>query len=1500
NKVSETGGVRVKKVDADTGSAIAGATFAVFPGVHADRASTLESGNPVATMTSGSDGIASVSGLEPGRYTAVELNPPSGYAVDESWCESFDADATQITDLTGNPARDTRMRGAVTLSAEKELIGDQMTNGQFTFELEPITAGAPMPVDAQGGVALADNGSDGHVAFGRIEYGDADVGHTYRYRIREANGQDARIKYSRQSYLVDVKVMRNAAGIVTETTYALEEAQARDAMMDELDDSSKADTAALEPEERPLLLAAETGGLRAADSGTAKGNTVTINLTGVGERTYYATAAYSWKSKGATSYTLKVVVGVHKRSDWYNSPLSGSVAATGQNTETFSGNTNAATTGTDIELKTYTFTWNRVKSDKDKDVTVKVSRTYNGTTYTSTAKFTVTVPALASYAVTYNGNGATSGSVSGQTKWYGEDLTLRSNGYTRTGYTFSKWNTKADGSGTAYNAAATYKANATATLYAQWTANTYRVRYLGNGATGGSTSDSTHTYGTAKNLTANGYTRDYYSFVNWNTKADGTGTSYTDCQSVRNLTATNNGTVTLYAIWKPDVPENDATYGKAMFTNRIKQRCGAHALKTDAETGRPLAGCSFEIQPGLADLGVPGELYDFDGMQVNSLTIVSEADGVARTPEDALSTGGLFRIRELSAPKGYALGDTQWRYFTSGEAEGQSLDTGEWIDEPLRTTAVISVKKSYVMKTGPSTEAACPIAEDEFSFELLEGDDCESAHVLASAFTPASADGLSTAVFPELEYTADDVGMHTYWIREVAGMDARIAYDTAPRRVTVNVFETQTPEGATMLQADVAYRNAPETSQDAGSDTPPKIQNVLNPGFDVRVYKHGGNGAGVDPPLGGAVFALFELPSLGNGSVPTIPAVFADLDAFQAAFAIDDAGAAYSYDASQLETDYGIRFAERIVTGRDGYAVSENAALDSDTAYAIVEVRAPAGYLLADSRNGAGAKTPVYLIDDLAADGTYAHVSSVDTDATGNSAVQPDRVAQGACQVSSGYKVLVGEAAATADSEFAFVNEHDGKPRGGLAVRKVSAETGEPLSGARFAIYPEGDFSSTYADWRSHADTSVKDTAFLDAINESFAYDAETGQSSPNPYYLKPLEADLEPTGPDGWTTTGDAALPVGDYRVVEISAPAGFEIAPYDFTDVSGAAANIHVSVSQDQVTHSETVFEDPAREPRECSAPIVARKTLMGGSLSAGQFEFALYTDNAEPESTPLVTARNAEDGTVELATFRYDESEGGTYSIFGPNDEVLESSTGQTVDTSWQYILREIVPADATCSIDDQRWSYADYIDEYGFEEAAAFPWTSDGVTYDASLIPVEISIDGGDPDAKLTVRLSYPEGDCFDNAVEFDGCGGVRAMKSNEQDEGIAGTVFEIAGTTAEGAPCTLDIVSDDDGIAETARDALPLGTYTIREKTAPPGYFLNDEWSKRFSIEEEGQFVDFSNEEASWCVDMPDNSPIPLPITGGPGLMLPTALALTAFLLGTRYYAKSHPKPPAAG
>jgi len=118
---------------------------------------------------------------------------------------------------------------------------------------------------------------------------------------------------------------------------------------------------------------------------------------------------------------------------------------------------------------------------------------YSGHTFTGNATMS-----WSTYTVSYNANGG-SGAPSSQTKTYGTALTLSSTKPTRTGYTFSKWNTKSDGSGTSYSAGGSYTANSALTLYAIWTEHKLTVNYYSNGATS-AFSDALNTVGSGKNV----------------------------------------------------------------------------------------------------------------------------------------------------------------------------------------------------------------------------------------------------------------------------------------------------------------------------------------------------------------------------------------------------------------------------------------------------------------------------------------------------------------------------------------------------------------------------------------------------------------------------------------------------------------------------------------------------------------------------------------------------------------------------------------------------------------------------------------------------------------------------------------------------------------------------------------------------------------------------------------------------------------------------------------
>ena len=98
----------------------------------------------------------------------------------------------------------------------------------------------------------------------------------------------------------------------------------------------------------------------------------------------------------------------------------------------------------------------------------------NGNPDNYTLKFDYTAPS--SYTLTYDGNTSDGGSTASTTG--NLPLTVASNSFTKTGYTFSFWNTSSDGTGTSYAEGASYNVASNAILYAQWIQNAQNVYYV--------------------------------------------------------------------------------------------------------------------------------------------------------------------------------------------------------------------------------------------------------------------------------------------------------------------------------------------------------------------------------------------------------------------------------------------------------------------------------------------------------------------------------------------------------------------------------------------------------------------------------------------------------------------------------------------------------------------------------------------------------------------------------------------------------------------------------------------------------------------------------------------------------------------------------------------------------------------------------------------------------------------------------------------------------------
>lgn len=176
---------------------------------------------------------------------------------------------------------------------------------------------------------------------------------------------------------------------------------------------------------------------------TPSGLTATAGSCGTG------TINLSWNSvSGATSYTLQRAT---------NSSFSSGL------TSVYSGgSTSYSNTGLNAGTTYY--------------YRVRASNSSGNSSWSSTVSRQA--PAVCTYTISYNANGG-SGTMSSQTKTQNVALTLSSNTFTRSGYTFTGWNTSSTGSGTSYTSGASYTANASATLYAQWSGATCSLPWGG-------------------------------------------------------------------------------------------------------------------------------------------------------------------------------------------------------------------------------------------------------------------------------------------------------------------------------------------------------------------------------------------------------------------------------------------------------------------------------------------------------------------------------------------------------------------------------------------------------------------------------------------------------------------------------------------------------------------------------------------------------------------------------------------------------------------------------------------------------------------------------------------------------------------------------------------------------------------------------------------------------------------------------------------------------------
>ena len=242
------------------------------------------------------------------------------------------------------------------------------------------------------------------------------------------------------------------------------------------------------------------------------------------------------------------------------------------------------------------------------------------------------------YTVNYYGNSNTGGSTASSSHTYDLSANLTTNGFTRTGYSFSGWSLNPAAASPEYTNSQSV-VNLTDTdgtivsLYAVWSINQYTVSFNANGGTG-AIEPVIQNYRTQVSLPTQGVSRTGYTLLGWNTYA-----SAVTALSHYTVPANN---ATLYAVWQVNqyMVSFDAAGGEGGWSVPMAYGDALTAPEVTRE-GYTFTGW----QPEVPDT-VPAFETTFTAQwSVNSYTIRFDLNGGAGTaPESQLCVFGASAV----------------------------------------------------------------------------------------------------------------------------------------------------------------------------------------------------------------------------------------------------------------------------------------------------------------------------------------------------------------------------------------------------------------------------------------------------------------------------------------------------------------------------------------------------------------------------------------------------------------------------------------------------------------------------------------------------------------------------------------------------------------------------------------------------------------------------------------------------------------------------------------
>ena len=336
---------------------------------------------------------------------------------------------------------------------------------------------------------------------------------------------------------------------------------------------------------------------------------------------------------------------------------------------------------------------------------------------------------------------------------------------------------------------------------------------------------------------------------------------------------------------------------------------------------------------------------------------------------------------------------------------------------------------------------------------------------------------------------------------------------------------------------------------------------------------------------------------------------------------------------------------------------------------------------------------------------------------------------------------------------------------------------------------------------------------------------------------VKPNEVVDTITTDDKTRIATIANLPIGTYDVIETAASESYDVNPYKRTVRITVQKLDHFLNNANQGADDAAAANIVKRggvQVKKIDNDFVRNEWAQGDAGFEGA-EFTIINRSAEAVYNKTTNQKYDVGATVAViranaqgvAASGLDTLPIGTYEIYES-----KAPTGYLLNEKWRKKF-SVTPTDA-----------GKFIKLMDIPEKAKHDYNANDVSN--KLVVADKVIRGGVRVHKFDTNrnTTEPKGD----------------EETPQGDASIKGAVIEIVNKSPrhvfyegkEYAPEAIigTITTNDKGIAETANNVLPYGTYELREKTAPESYHLNNTWKVTFSIRENGKVVEANSSATS--------------------------------------------------